>query len=351
MRLIIFSVLLTIAACMPRDRGQSESQDHDHDHDSAIPMSKVYGKARKVPGRESSSFGGSGATCPIDCMKRMKSDIENDAEFGEFIDKQSKPYRFDNQFDTRMLNKYCQKMNRTVDCVRPCSEGQMKNMATKALSLPKYMCVETKFVEYAPCYNRVGKQMEKVCHAQNKCGPKKTALENDMRLQPRDMADIEKMLKHTCDYMSCYMECDRPKVVQECGADANRVLEGLYRKSIDVMKDIFSTMGISVRIPTECNRVGSGSSIDTDDDEDDDHHSRSSNRGGSDHQTGGSRGSHTGGQGRGRSGSTREGVRTQVQERVGSRGNQGTGTRGQQTTNTRRGSDHDQDDNDDDTDE
>jgi hypothetical protein len=212
-------------------------------------------------------------------------------------------------------------------------------MATKALSLPRYMCVETKFTEYAPCYNKVGKSMEKVCHAANKCGPKKTALENDMRNQPKTMADIENMLRHTCDYMTCYTECDRPKVVQECGADANRVLEGLYKKSIDVMRDIFATMGVSIQMPAQCNRIGGGSSgngVDTDDDEeengDDGRQTLGTGTRGS--QTGGQRGSGRGGQGTGRGGS-----------RGGNQGgNRATtqGTRGSQS-GTRRGSDRDQD--------
>jgi hypothetical protein len=363
MKLVILCLCIAFAACMPRDRDQSQAHNHDHhdDHDVAIPMSKVYGKARKVPGSSGSSFGrgGSGTTsemCPVTCMRQMKVDIENDPQFSEFIEKQSKPYRFDNQFDIRMLNKYCQKMNRTVDCVRPCTEGQLKNMATKALSLPRYMCVESKFTEYAPCYNKVGKQMEKVCHAANKCGPKKTALENDMRKQPSTMADIENMLKHTCDYMACYTECDRPKVVQECGADANRVLEGLYKKSIDVMREIFSTMGISIQMPAQCNRIGGGGlGVDDEDDEDEDvgfganRGSRPSNRdrdtddeelgvgqGTRSPQTGGRGGGRGGNQGSGRSGSSRG-------------GNQGT-NRGTQSGRggTRRGSDRDQDE---DTDE
>lgn len=58
------------------------------------------------------SFGGgggsSGEMCSLQCMRQMKTDIEGDEEFSAFIEKQSKPYRFDNQFDQRMLNKYCQ---------------------------------------------------------------------------------------------------------------------------------------------------------------------------------------------------------------------------------------------------
>uniref|UniRef100_A0A915HHZ4 Uncharacterized protein n=1 Tax=Romanomermis culicivorax TaxID=13658 RepID=A0A915HHZ4_ROMCU len=140
------------------------------------------------------------AGCSMTCMRRMKQDIDDDEEFSQFILKQSKPYRFQSQFDDNMLRKYCQKMNKTMNCVNPCPGGTVKTIAMQALSLPKYMCIETRFFDYAPCFKRVTKRMEKICHLKSRCGEHKFELETFMNNPLSNAEDVNRLVQSTCKY-------------------------------------------------------------------------------------------------------------------------------------------------------
>lgn len=255
-KICIFEALLFFGICFCYS--VPESPKNLKPEELPVPNSKVLADAHKMAQKikSPSSSRRSNESCVMDCMRRMKEDIEKDEIFSQFVQKQSKPYRFDNQFDMDMLTKYCQKMNTTIKCVTPCQPSTIKLIANKALTLPKYMCIETKYVEYAPCFNKVSKMMEKTCHAEDKCAAKKAHLENLMTKHPTSLTEIKRLLEGTCSYMNCFNDCDREKLIQECGSNANNVLEGLLAKSIEVMRSMFSTMGLAIDVPAECDAVG-----------------------------------------------------------------------------------------------
>lgn len=193
--------------------------------------------------------------CSLKCMRDMKEKINNDEDFNEFILKQSQPFRFHNQFDIEMLTKYCKRMNKTVDCINPCPDGTIKDIAAQALSMSKHMCSETKFFQFASCYGDVAKRMENFCHSETKCGPKKINLENRMASPLNSLHDISSLLIQTCQYINCYNDCDRQDMILECGREANEILESLFAKSIQVMKNMFKTLRLPVSMPAECKRI------------------------------------------------------------------------------------------------
>jgi len=190
-------------------------------------------------------------TCPQECQPKV-SDFEDvdDPAVIEYNKKQNSPYRFQGQFNPTMLNRECRTWNKVISCVKRCPASAAKDQELEDLVIKKYKCADTEFLQHAACYMRVNDEMLSSCTS--KCSSQRSAVENAGPIT--SMEDIERMLRDNCAYFKCDSLCDNKKVVQECGADAARIMLGYYKANTDFLKTYLGRMGVTM--PSSCNAVG-----------------------------------------------------------------------------------------------
>jgi hypothetical protein len=184
--------------------------------------------------------------------------------FGKYLVKFKEPKLEDLKeiYDKEMLTKVCGYSNKTAACIRACPETQRRTFMRNVFAPIKYMCEDTKFVEYAPCYKETIEIMQPVCLADDKCGPKKTALVTNIQAykaaNPKTKPVIETAVDSFCQLADCGIDCSEAKRIEKCGADANTVLKGFYKELVKSAKEAryFSPRDFVIDIPASCDQVG-----------------------------------------------------------------------------------------------
>jgi len=219
-----------------------------------IPKAEIVTKAAEVSGSGYRSGSGSSTShsCLIDCGKKYGQMVQANSEVSKHQELGSKAYRYADQFKPSVIDVQCNAYNSTMDCIRPCSDAAGKNAIKEALDIQGYKCVNSKFHTYAPCYFKVNNEMLSACNT--KCATKKSNLERDMSRELTSVADVDAFIKHFCEYLDCDSDCDSNKITQECGADAAHVMQGYYKKNVDVLRAQLAEKGFA--LPSVCNHVG-----------------------------------------------------------------------------------------------
>jgi len=158
------------------------------------------------------------------------------------------------EYDPEKLNKVCTVHATTKTCLDACAASEAKTMMGKALGLGQYMCVDSNFKENAPCLNRVHKTTQGQCESGD-CGQYKQKMEAYKASRPTDLEGLKDMMKQSCLYMKCSLDCAKPKVVEACGQSAHNDVAGLVVKSVDFLKYTVETMGLGSAYPRECDAV------------------------------------------------------------------------------------------------
>lgn len=57
-------------------------------------------------------------------------------------------------------------------------------------------------------------------------------------------------------YLACFNDCDKTKMISECGLNAYNVLMGLYAKALKVSEELFASIGMEFELPRQCKRIG-----------------------------------------------------------------------------------------------
>jgi len=264
MKLVIFLGLLATAAIVcarstDLDLGINLGTDDVRrrpESEHLIPLGNALHNAKKLGSSSIGSGYRSGDdSCAMTCVSQLGS-LMQDAELADYFEKQSKPFRFEDRFNPVYLRKYCSKIEPIISCIQPCSTGVAKSVGEAALSLPKFICKDSQFMQKAQCIHKVYKENKATCD--NKCSSKKSTLERTMRSQPATMRDILTLLSNTCEYMDCDVDCDVAKVRSECGADGAKLYVDYFKKSIEAMDKMFQSMGIEIATPSQCYSIGSG---------------------------------------------------------------------------------------------
>jgi len=184
--------------------------------------------------------------------------------FGKYLVKFKEPKAEDLKelYDKEMLTKVCTYSNKTAACIRACPETQRRAFMRNIFAPIKYMCEDTKFVEYSPCYKETFEIMQPICIADDKCGAKKTKLTTDFGAYKAQTTKtkpvVETMVDSFCQLVDCGVDCGNDKRIEKCGADANTVLRGFYKELVKSAKDTryFSPRDFVVDIPASCDHIG-----------------------------------------------------------------------------------------------
>jgi len=223
-------------------------------YENVVQLGMVHKKADEVVGSGFRRGGGSSnAECTANCFTKFLEMCAADAETAKDLELSRSAYRYADQFKPSVMNTMCRTYNSTADCLRPCPHSSDKTLVTEVLSTYRYKCIDTKFHEYAPCYFRVNNEMLATCNT--KCGTKKTALENSLAREMTSINDVDILIRDMCGYLACDSDCDYDKVKADCGADAARVLQVFYKKTIDVLRSTMAKKGFA--LPSVCSNVGS----------------------------------------------------------------------------------------------
>jgi len=126
---------------------------------------------------------------------------------------------------------------------------------TKALGLGQYMCHDSNFKTNAPCLNEVHKTTHGQCEGASKCGQYKTKMDQYKQNRPTNEEGLKDMMKQSCQFMKCALDCAKPTVVSKCGQSAQNDLQGLVGKSVEFLKYTVESMGLGQTYPRECDRV------------------------------------------------------------------------------------------------
>jgi len=257
MKLVILFGLLATAAIACARNTDSVGIDLGIEHrrletEHLLPLGNALHKAKKIGSTTVSGYRDD--SCAVQCATQLAS-VMQDAELADYFQKQSKPFRFEDRFNPVILRKYCSKMESVISCIQPCSGGPAKSVVEAAVSLPKFICKDSQFMQKAQCIHKVNKENKATCD--NTCSSKKSTLERTMRSQPTTMRDILTLLSNTCEYMDCDVDCDSAKMRSECGADGAKLYVDYFKKSIEAMDKIFRAMGIEIATPSQCYSIGS----------------------------------------------------------------------------------------------
>jgi hypothetical protein len=202
------------------------------------------------------------ATPSDDCVKACAHDPP--AEVGALLAKWKEPSlgHLKDLYNKERLTKICTHANTTGACVRACPDGKRKEYVKKLFKPIKYMCAESHFVDYSPCYHDVWEEMKEVCKGADKCGPKKAAFKEALdaykAASPKTKAGAESMVSKLCAGIDCALDCADAKRIEKCGADKNTVLRHFYHELEDSLKEAryMSPRDFVIDWPTECDHIG-----------------------------------------------------------------------------------------------
>lgn len=184
--------------------------------------------------------------------------------FGKFLIKFKEPKIDDIKeiYNKELLTKVCAFTNTTALCVRQCPETQRRTFLREVFAPIKYACEETDFVAHTDCYKENIEAMQPICMAADKCGPKKDAMTASFGAY-KAAADktkpvIEAMVGSFCELVDCGLDCGDARRIEKCGAPANTVLRGFYKKMVEAAEHTryFSPRDFVIDVPASCNHIG-----------------------------------------------------------------------------------------------
>lgn len=162
-----------------------------------------------------------------------------------------------------LLGKYCGHVNESFICLAKCKPSRMKEIFSRAFAPLSYMCLESNFLDYAPCYKQIYDQLEsQCCNNESACGVlRQKAVDilqgREERLQNEtSQLYMQRMIRNICQYANCANRCRRPKITEKCGHEANVVLNSWYSKMVEALGESQVFLGFNVKVPAECNVVG-----------------------------------------------------------------------------------------------
>jgi len=248
-----FFVLCTVRA-LPT--GQDDQTNHEHVHETG-PFQNVRKTSAGLasPGRRFGSGDSPTAVqCAATCARQMKEQMQRDLPGYQ----QGGTGNLGGEYDPEKLNKVCAVHDTAKACLGRCQASQVKTMMEKALALGQFMCHDSNFKKNAPCLNEVHKTTHATCEGQSKCGQYKQKVDGYQTNRPTNEEGLKDMMKQSCLFMKCALDCAKPTVVSKCGQSAQTDLEGLAGKSMEFLKFTVETMGLGHTYPQECNRVTAG---------------------------------------------------------------------------------------------
>jgi hypothetical protein len=188
--------------------------------------------------------------CAAQCAREVKAKMDR-----ELPNYQQQDSKMGGEYDPEKLDKLCSVHDATKTCLNNCPNTKLKVMIEKATALGQYMCHDSSFKQNAPCLNEVHKAMNARCENSSQCGRYKTALEEYKSNKPTDSNGLKDMMKHSCLYMQCALNCASGTIKERCGESAQNDLKGLVKKSVEFLKYTVESMGLNSVYPAECDTV------------------------------------------------------------------------------------------------
>lgn len=249
--LVFLAVALFTVNAMPT--GEDDQSNHEHVHEAG-PFTDIRKSSVDLAPAERRFGSGDSPTnvqCAANCARQMKEKMQRDLPGYD----QQNPSKMGGEYDPEKLNKVCGVHDTTKSCLNNCQGSQVKTMMDKALGLGQYMCHDSNFKRNAPCLNEVHKDTHRSCEGSGQCGQYKQKMDNYKTNKPSTEDGLKDMMKQSCQFMNCTLNCGKPKVVSKCGQSAQNDLTGLVRKSVDFLKYTVESMGLGSAYPRECDRV------------------------------------------------------------------------------------------------
>jgi len=246
---VLFFAVCTVRA-LPT--GEDDQTTHQHVHETG-PFTAIRKTSVDLAPTERRFGSGDSPTnvqCAATCARQMKEKMERDMP-----GYQQQASKMGGEYDPEKLNKVCGVHDATKTCLDRCQNSQVKTMMTKALGLGQYMCHESDFKKNAPCLNEVHKTTHGTCEGQTKCGQYKQKMDEYKQNRPTNEEGLKDMMKQSCEFMKCSLNCASPQVVSKCGQSAQNDLKGLVGKSVEFLKYTVESMGLGSAYPRECDRV------------------------------------------------------------------------------------------------
>jgi hypothetical protein len=252
MKTIAAFCLLTLYTVHALPTGEDDQHTHEHVHEAGPFQGIRKTSASLAPNerRFGSGDSPSNVQCAAQCAQQMKAKMQR-----ELPGYEQNAAKMGGEYDPEKLNKVCSVHDATKTCLDQCSNSQVKTMMTKALGLGQYMCHDSNFKQNAPCLNEVHKTTHNTCEGQSKCGQYKSKMDEYKTSRPTNEAGLKDMMKQSCQFMKCALDCAKPTVVSKCGQSAQNDLQGLVGKSVEFLKYTVESMGLGSAYPRECDRV------------------------------------------------------------------------------------------------
>jgi len=244
---LAFSLL---ALCSVHAYPTGDETSHVHDSGPFSSVRKASASLAPADRRFGSSDSPANVQCAANCARTMKTNMER-----ELPGYEQQAGKMGGEYDPEKLTKVCRVHDTTKTCLDSCQSSQVKTMMTKALGLGQYMCHDSNFKQNAPCLNDVHKTTHATCEGQSKCGNYKQKMDEYKQTRPTTEDGLKDMLKQSCLFMKCSLDCAKPTIVQKCGQSAQNDLQGLVGKSVEFLKYTVETMGLGHTYPRECDRV------------------------------------------------------------------------------------------------
>lgn len=252
MKLTLAFSLFVVCTVRALPTGEDDHDTHGHVHEAG-PFQNIRKTSAAIAPTERRFGSGDSPTnvqCAATCARQMKEKMQRDLPGYE-----QGASKMGGEYDPEKLNKVCGVHDNTKTCLDRCQNSQVKTMMTKALGLGQYMCHDSNFKKNAPCLNEVHKTTHNTCEGQSKCGQYKTKMDEYKANRPTNEEGLKDMMKQSCQFMKCALDCAKPTVVSKCGQSAQNDLQGLVGKSVEFLKYTVESMGLGQAYPRECDRV------------------------------------------------------------------------------------------------
>jgi hypothetical protein len=254
MQFLIAFLLMALCTIHALPTGEDDQHTNAHKHyQQAAPFPSITETTHELAPTARRFGSGDSPTnvqCAATCAREMKEKMQRDLPGYE-----QQAAKLGGEYDPEKLNKVCGVHDGAKTCLDRCQNSQVKTMMTKALGLGQYMCHDSNFKKNAPCLNEVHKTTHTTCEGQSKCGQYKQKMDQYKTTRPSNEDGLKDMMKQSCLFMKCALDCGKPSVVQKCGQSAQNDLQGLVGKSVEFLKYTVESMGLGQVYPTECDRV------------------------------------------------------------------------------------------------
>jgi len=253
MKLILAFLALAIFSVNAMPTQEDDHAHNEHVHETG-PFQSIRRTSHDLAPNERRFGSGDSQTnvqCAANCARQMKEKMQRELPG---YDQQGNS-RMGGEYDPQKLNKVCSVHDTTKSCLDGCQSSQVKTMMSKALGLGQYMCHDSNFKKNAPCLNEVHRETHNTCEGDGQCGQYKQKMDQYKTSRPTTEDGLKDMMKQSCHFMNCTLNCGKRQVVDKCGQSAQNDLNGLVRKSVDFLKYTVESMGLGSAYPRECDRV------------------------------------------------------------------------------------------------